>query len=78
MNKRRSIHVVPRDKGWAVQSSDQERAHSVTNTKAEATAIARGVARRQRAELVIHGRSGRIQDADSYGADPHRPRDRKH
>jgi hypothetical protein len=23
MNKRRSIHVVPRDKGWAVQSSGE-------------------------------------------------------
>jgi hypothetical protein len=79
MSKRRlSIHVVPRGKEWAVQSSESGRAHRVTTTKAEATAIAREVAMRQQAELVIHGRNGQIQDADSFGGDPHPPRDRKH
>jgi hypothetical protein len=27
---------------------------------------------------VIHRRDGRIQDSDSYGNDPHPPRDKKH
>lgn len=78
MSKRRSIHVVPRGDRWAVQSAGSERAYRLTDTKAKATEIGREVARRQEAELVIHGRDGKIQDADSYGNDPMPPRDKKH
>jgi hypothetical protein len=39
---------------------------------------ARGTARRDRVEVVEHGRNGRIQDSDSYGNHPHPPIDRKH
>jgi hypothetical protein len=39
---------------------------------------ARGTARRDRVEVVEHGRDGRIQDSDSYGRDPFPPRDKKH
>jgi len=39
---------------------------------------ARGTARRDRVEVVEHGRDGRIQDGDSYGRDPFPPRDKKH
>jgi hypothetical protein len=39
---------------------------------------ARDTARRDRVEVVEHGRDGRIQDSDSYGSDPFPPRDRKH
>jgi hypothetical protein len=35
-------------------------------------------ARRERVEVVEHGKHGRIQDSDSNGRDPFPPRDRKH
>jgi hypothetical protein len=32
--------------------------------------------KKERAELVIHGKDGKIQDSDSYGKDPFPPRDK--
>jgi hypothetical protein len=29
-------------------------------------------------EVVTHGRDGKIRDSDSFGHDPHPPKDRKH
>ena len=45
-----------------------------TETKAEAIAIGREIARNQRSEMVIHGRNGQIQDKNSYGNDPFPPK----
>ena len=59
---KKDIHIVPRDGGWAVRREG----------------AARDTARRERVEVVEHGRNGRIQDSDSYGNDPHPPIDRKH
>lgn len=78
MSKRKTIHVVPHAEGWAVKKGGAERASKVTPTKAEADRIVRNQAKRERAELVIHGRDGKIQDADSFGGDPNPPKDRKH
>lgn len=78
MSKRPSIHIVPHDSGWAVKKSGAGRASIVTATKAEADKVGRVMAKNQQAELVIHGRDGRIQDADSFGRDPLPPRDAKH
>jgi hypothetical protein len=72
----RAIHVVPHPDGWAVKKAGSERASSVHRTQAEALDAARSQARRERVELVIHGRDGRIRDSDSYGNDPNPPKDR--
>lgn len=37
----------------------------------------RAQAKRDQVELVIHRRDGTIQDSDSYGKDPHPPKDKK-
>jgi len=34
--------------------------------------------RRDRVEVVEHGRNGCVQDSNSYGHDPFPPRDKKH
>lgn len=78
MGKRPSIHIVPHDSGWAVKKSGAARASKVTATKAEADKIGRAMAKTQQTELVIHGRDGKIQDADSFGWDPLPPKDSKH
>lgn len=75
---KKDIHVVPRDGGWAVRREGADRDSSHHDRKSDAMDSARGTARRDRVEVVEHGRNGRIQDSDSYGRDPLPPRDKKH
>jgi uncharacterized protein YdaT len=80
MSGKRDYHVVPnKDRGgWDVKREGAERASGHFDRKSEAMDRGRDLARDQRAELVEHGRNGRIQDSDSYGRDPNPPRDKKH
>jgi hypothetical protein len=72
MSKR--IHIVPHDGGWATRREGASRVGSTHATQAQATGAARGTATRERGEVVIHGRNGRIRDANSYGNDPFPPK----
>lgn len=74
MNSKRNQHVVPHADGWAVRGEGAERASGVYDTKAEATAAGRAIARNQGTELVVHGEDGRIQSKDSHGHDPFPPK----
>ena len=78
MGKKKDIHVVPHDKGWARKKEGASRAGSVHRTQKEAQDVAREQARREHVEVVTHGKDGKIRDSDSYGNDPFPPRDRKH
>lgn len=71
-------HVVPNIAGWGVRGAGNQRLTSVQPTQAAAIEIARQIAMRQRAEVVIHRTDGRIRDKDSYGCDPNPPKDRKY
>jgi hypothetical protein len=73
----KNIHIVPNGNRWAVKAEGVSRPLSTHRTKSLADQSARPEARKQQAELVIHGRDGRIQDKDSFGNDPFPPRDRK-
>ena len=67
---RPEIHVTPRPDGrWQGKKPHAPRASYVYDTKAAALERARTTARRERLELVIHNRNGRISDSDSYGND---------
>lgn len=74
----KTVHVVPREDGWAVRRSNAERDSSHHPTQAAAIDAGRETAQRERTELVIHGRDGRIRDGDSFGNDPCPPRDTRH
>ena len=76
MSDKRDIHVVPHQDGWATRKEGSERAGGVYDTKNEALEHGRDQARREEVELVIHRKDGTIQDSDSYGNDPHPPKDR--
>jgi uncharacterized protein YdaT len=67
-------HVVKRDERWAVRGAGNSRDTSHHGTQAEAIDAAREIARNQQADVVIHGRDGRIREKDSYGRDPFPPR----
>ena len=78
MAKKRDVHVVPYKSGWATKREGASRAGSVHSTQRDAIGAAVRTAKRERTEVVIHNRQGRIRDSDSYGRDPNPPRDRKH
>jgi uncharacterized protein YdaT len=75
---KRDIHVVPHQDGWATKKEGAERAGHITRTQQQAIEKAGEQARREKVEVVIHRRDGRIRDSDSYGNDPFPPRDKKH
>lgn len=71
-------HVVPHKDGWAAKREGSDEVSKTFRTKEEAEKYAREKARQEGGELVIHGKDGQIQDKDSYGNDPHPPKDKKH
>lgn len=76
MNKDK--HVVPCDGQWAVRSSGASRVGSIHDTQQAAIKAAIRGAKSAEAEVVIHGRDGRIRDKDSYGKDSCPPKDKCH
>jgi len=75
---RNTQHVVPNSEGtWSVKKGGAVKATKNFANKAEAEAFGRQVAKNQKAELVIHKKDGTIQNANSYGKDPHPPIDKK-
>jgi hypothetical protein len=65
------IVVEPRPDGrWARQKNGASRAASLHSTQAAAERVARAQAKRERTELVVKDRDGRIERRDSFGADP--------
>lgn len=78
MTKKKNVHIVKRPDGWGVLKKGNKRASQVLGTKAEATKAGRTVAKNDKVELVIHNKDGKISDKDSYGNDPHPPKDKKH
>jgi Uncharacterized protein conserved in bacteria (DUF2188) len=59
-----------------VQTDGNERATSLHETKADAIARAREVAKQRHSELVIRNKDGTIAQSDSYGREPFPPRDK--
>ena len=71
----KSQHVVPhKTGGWAVKGEGNKRATAVEPTQQKAIEVAKGIAQNQKAEVVIHGRTGQIRAKDSYGNDPFPPK----
>ena len=77
MIRGRNQHVVPHPKGWAVKSAGSLKATKVTRTKEEAIKIAEEIARNQKSDTKIHKKNGQIGGGNSYGNDPHPPKDKK-
>jgi hypothetical protein len=49
---------------------------STHRTQSAAAAAGKREAKRDKVDLVTHGRDGRIRSKDSFGNDPHPPRER--
>jgi len=70
-------HVVKNGKEWAVRGAGNQKITKTVKTQKQAIEIAKEIAKNQKSEVVIHGRNGKIRDKDSYGNDPHPPKDKK-
>jgi len=67
-------HVVPQDRGWGVKSSGAKRVSKSFDTQKQAIDHATQIAKNKKAEVLIHNKSGRIRERNSYGNDPHPPK----
>ena len=75
---RKEHHVVSNPKGgWDVKRDGADRASVHTDTKQNAVDQGRRISQNQSSELIIHGKDGKIQRADSHGNDPCPPKDKK-
>ena len=63
----RASHVVPQGEKWVVIRDGNSRPSSVHETKSEAVDTARRLARKERSQVFIHGRDGRIRDHMNFG-----------
>jgi hypothetical protein len=62
------VHVVPQASRWGLEVNGEIR--STYDTQDEAINEARGLAKQQQGELVIHGQEGQVREKDSHGNDP--------
>lgn len=67
-------HVTPKGGMWQVKGAGNSKATAVVSTQKEAISIAKGIAKNQGSELVIHGRNGQIREKNTYGHDPFPPK----
>ena len=72
---RKNQHVTPHPNGgWQVKGAGNHRATVRTSTQAETITIARDLAQKNKAEMIVHGTDGRIRQKNSYGNDPYPPK----
>lgn len=71
---KKNQHVVPFGNGWAVLAEGRKTASVLATRQSDAISYAKEVAKKQRAEVIIHGRNGKIRERNSYGNDPHPPK----
>ena len=74
--KRKVYHVVPDERGWCVRRGRARYMDTWHPRKVQATARARSLAivSGMLAQVVVHGRNGKIQFEWTYGKDPRRTR----
>ena len=72
MPKKGDVHVVPHNGRWRIEVEGTARPHSTHDTQAGARQVARDVAKRNKTELLVHGRNGRVRERNTYGRDPRR------
>jgi len=64
-----NIHVVPSDEGWAVEHAGGGNRKTFSSQE-EAIRAGTEQAKREKVELLIHGRDGQIRERNSFGNDP--------
>jgi Uncharacterized protein conserved in bacteria (DUF2188) len=65
-------HVVSLGDRWAVKEEGAAEPYAVFKTQSEAWEKAKSIARKERAEALLHRRDGQIRERNTYGHDPTR------
>lgn len=76
-DKKSNIEVVPDGSDWKVKRQGAERASRKFDNKSDAFDYGRNLAKKDKGELFIKNRDGKISDRRSYGNDPFPPQDKK-
>lgn len=72
---KKNQHVTPhKNGGWQVKGEENSKATAKTKTQSEAKDIAKVFAKKNKSELIIHGKDGKIREKSSYGNDPYPPK----
>lgn len=72
-------HVIPNPNGgWDVKGAGNTKVTKHFNTKDPAIKYAKEIAKKQKSELIEHGKNGKIISKDSFGNDPIPPEDKEH
>ena len=71
---KRCQHVVPFGNGWTVQAEGRETASVITSRQSEAISYAKEIAQKQKTEVFIHGRDGKIREKNSFRNSPYSSR----
>lgn len=71
---KKNIHVVKTPTGWQTKRTGSNRALAVFDTQAKAINRGTVIARRDKVELLIHGRDGKIRERNTFGNDPFPPK----
>ena len=69
----KSVHVVPSSGGWSVEREGRGKGHGGVwqyHSQEEALAAGRKMAEEELAELVVHGRDGKIRERSDFGHNP--------
>jgi hypothetical protein len=75
---RKEVHVVRNPKeGWDAKKTHADRVSAHCATQAEAISRARDICINQGAECVIHDRTGKIRNSNSYGNYTCPPKEKK-
>lgn len=74
MAKKQNIDVSPKGENWQVKKHNASRASKTFDTQKEAIDYGRDLAKKNKSELYIKNRQGKIRDANSYGKDPYPPK----
>ena len=73
MPKQGDVHVMQDNNGgWQVRVEGTARPRSTHKTQAEASKAGRDIARKNKSELLVHGRDGKIRERSTFGHDPRR------
>jgi len=72
MPKQGDVHVMQDGGGWQVRVEGTVRPRSTHKTQAEASKAGRDIARKNKTELLVHGRDGKIRERSTFGHDPRR------
>lgn len=62
----KALHISPSQGGWIVKKAQSSSVFRVFDKKDDAVRYGTKIAKGQRAELIIHGKDGRIRERNSY------------